>query len=204
MRRNQRGPELNLKSRLAALTTATAMAAAILATGGCGTAQPLTYAPAAYGQNGQCYYLNSPAEVTALENAGLCPRSWVPAPMPLSWEEEYYDYYDSPVYYDTYVPVRYRTVYVTRVTTFGRTYRSQISTLSKSATYRTSSGGTVKGTGITGKTRFGSGCSFSCAGSKYGSGSLRSGSGSGSRTGTSRTSTSRYGSGSLRGSSGHR
>ena len=193
--------------RLIAAAAAALGTAAVTVTAGCGLSpQPLTYAPAAYGQNGQCYYVSSPAEAVALRQAGLCPRSWIAAPMPLSWEEAYYAYYDSPAYYDTYVPVRYRTVYISHETTFGRTYHSRIVTLSRSATYRSSSGGTVKGSAVTGKTRFGSGCSFTCAGTKYGGGSLRNGgSGTTSRSGTSsgtRSSGSR--SGSLRSGSGHR
>ena len=77
---------------------------------GCGASQPVTYAPAAYGISGQCYYAQDPAEAVALENAGLCPRSWVPTLMPLAWHEMYYGYYDSPVYYSRYVPASRRTV----------------------------------------------------------------------------------------------
>lgn len=179
---------------------------------GC-SSQPLTYAPAAYGANGDCYYVNSPAEAIALQAAGLCPRSWVPTLMPVVWEDEYYSYYDSSAYYDTYVPARVRTVYVRTETTFGKTNRTAIASRSKTATYRTSTGMTVKGTQVTSKTQFGSGKSFGKSGQKYGGGSLRSGTSTGSKSGTSKSGstgsgTSKSGSsrsGSLRsGSSGSR
>lgn len=193
-----------------------AVLGAALLTAACGslssTAGAISYAPAAYGQNGDCYYINSPAEAVALEQAGLCPRSWVPVLMPLAWHEEYYSYYDSPSYYDTYVPARYRTVYVTRQRGFYRSYHARITTLSRSAVYKTSAGGTIKGTTITSRTRFGSGTSFGSAGQQYGGGTARKNSTSSIRTsaGTSRTSTShistgvshRYGGGSSRGGRG--
>jgi hypothetical protein len=193
-----------------ALTAAAALAAAGAAATGCSSETgPLTYAPAAYGVSGHCYYVNSPAEAVALQAAGLCPQSWAPTLMPVTWEDEYYSYYDSPAYYDTYVPVKVRTVYVQRETTFGKSNRTAITARSKSATYKSSSGTIVKGTSVTAKTRFGSGKSFGASGQKYGGGSLRSGgsksssSKSGSTGSVSRSSSSR--SGSLRsGSSGSR
>ncbi len=162
---------------------AAATVAAGLLTAGCGSpgsGQPVTYAPAAYGQNGQCYYVSSPAEAVALEQAGLCPPGWVPAPMPLSWQEEYYAYYDSPAYYGTYVPARYRTVYIRTEGTFGTRYRTSIATLASRGIYRSSAGGTVRGY-KSGNTRFGSGTSFGSGGRKYGGGSLRSTGRSGGR-----------------------
>jgi hypothetical protein len=177
-----------------------ATAATLTACGGSG--QPVTYAPAAYGANGQCYYVDSPAEAIALERAGLCPPSWHPAPMPVSWLEEYYPYYDSPAYYDTYVPARVRTVYVTRQRSFGASHRSAITTLTRKATYRGSNGSTVRGTKLGGKTRFGSGTSFGSTGRKYGGGSARTGtSNRTSRTGTSSGSRSSSRSGSFGGGS---
>jgi hypothetical protein len=161
-----------MKTRSVAAAAAGAVLAAVL-TAGCGTAaEPVTYAPAAYGVPGHCYYVESVAEAVALQAAGLCPQSWGPAVMPLVWHEEYYAYYDSPAYYNTYVPARARTVYVQQETVFGRANRAAIATRSKQATYRSSSGTTVKGPQVTGKVRFGSGTSFGA--SKYGGGSLRS------------------------------
>lgn len=175
----------------------------------CGSGQPATYAPAAYGVPGHCYFVNSQAEAIALQNAGLCPRSWVPTVMPLSWEEEYYPFYSSPAYYNTYVPVRARHAYVRTETTFYRAHTSSIRTASARATYRSSTGGTVRGTTIIkSKTSFGSGTSFGSSGSKYGSGSLRSRTGTGSSSGYSSRTSSRSGGGSFGGgglrSSSHR
>lgn len=195
--------------RAAAIVTVLAAAIATLTITGCGPdSQPVTYAPAAYGVSGHCYYIDDPAEAIALENAGLCPHTWHPALMPMWWHEEYFNYYDSPAYYNRYVPVRVRTVYVTHERTFGTRYRTVIASRSKLATYRSSSGTLVKGTKMTGKTRFGSGTSFGTSGQRYGSGSLRnrSGSSSGSRTSSGSRSSgyrSGYGGGSMR-SSGRR
>lgn len=165
-----------MKTRNAAGAVAAAAVLAAVAAG-CSSAPaaPLTYAPAAYGVPGHCYYVDDPAEARALQDAGLCPRSWAPALMPVAWHEEYYAYYDSGAYYDTYVPARVRTVYVQRETSFGRTYKTAITTRSKQATYKSSSGTTVRGTQVTSKTRFGSGKSFGAAGQKYGGGNLRPG-----------------------------
>lgn len=174
------------------LTLLGLIAAVITVTACSPDASTVSYTPAAYGQNGQCYYVNSPAEAIALQNAGLCPRSWVPTQMPQSWEEEYYPYYSSPGYYDVYVPARYRTVYVSRVNTFGHVHVTQIRTSSAKARYRSSSGGTVSGTTVVkSKVRFGSGT----AGTSFGSGkrsSTTSGTsfGSGKRSSTSTTRTS--------------
>lgn len=197
---------MKIKSAATAVAVSAITAAAVA---GCSSSAPvpLTYAPAAYGVPGHCYYADSPAEAIALQAAGLCPSSWVPTLMPLAWHEEYWDYYDSPAYYDTYVPVRSRTVYVTRETTFGHANQTAITTRSKSASYKSSSGKTVKGSTLTGKTKFGSGISFGTTGQKYGGGSLRS-AGSKSGSGTSKSGSTGSGSsksGSSRsGSSGSR
>lgn len=179
------------------MKTRTAVAAAVVsvataaAVAGCGAPTgPLTYAPAAYGVSGHCYYVNSAAEAIALQAAGLCPRSWAPTLMPVVWEDEYYSYYDSSAYYDTYVPAKIRTVYVRTETTFGKTNRTAIASRSKTATYRTSTGKTVKGTQVTSKTQFGSGKSFGKSGQKYGGGSLRSGTSTGSKSSTSKSGSS--------------
>lgn len=183
-----------------AARTILAALAIVLAAAGCGSlgsSQPVTYAPAAYGASGQCYYVTSPAEVVALERAGLCPPDWGAAPMPASWLEEYYAFYDSPAYYDTYVPVKIRTVYVARERSFGRSHSTAIRTLASKARYRSSTGRTVTGTTVrAAKARFGSGTSFTSNSSRR-SGSLRSrtsGPGSSSRTRSSTRSGSRSGS----------
>lgn len=164
-----------MRNRLITSVLAVAAVAVAMVTAACGSmgnGQAVTYAPAAYGQNGQCYYINSPAEAQALEQAGLCPAGWVATPMPLSWEQEYYAYYDSPAYYNSYVPVRYRTVYVHTESAFGTRYRTSITTLSSKATYRSSAGSTVHGY-KSGTVRFGSGTSFGSTGQQYGGGNLR-------------------------------
>lgn len=163
-----------IMSGLAAVILAITLAACGALNGAGG--QPLSYAPADYGVTGHCYWAGSAAEAAALQDAGLCPRSWAPTPMPLAWHEEYWDYYDSSAYVDTYVPARARTVYVRTEATFGRVNRAAITTRSRQATYRSSSGTLVNGTAVTAKTRFGPGKSFGSTGKKYGGGSLRPGS----------------------------
>ncbi len=181
--------------RLAGLALSATVATAALS--GCGGAQ-VTYAPAAYGVAGQCYYVQDPVEATNLLAAGLCPHGWIPTLMPLAWHEEYYPYYDSEIYTNRYVPARDLVVYRRTQTTFGRTYAVSIRTMSSRATYRSSSGGIVKGNKVA-TTKFGSGTSFGSKGQKYGGGSARGGTsyhgGSGSRSGGG----SHFGGGSARG-----
>lgn len=136
---------------------------------------PVTYTPAAYGVSGHCYYIDNPAEAIALRAAGLCPSGWAPTLMPLAWHEEYAAYYDSPAYYGTYVPVRYRTVYVSHVTVFQTRYRTQISSASSRAVYRSSSGGTVSGSKLGSKVSFGSGRSSSAKSGTSGNTGAKSG-----------------------------
>lgn len=88
---------------------------------GCGTPAPYvggcagTCQPPAYGADGHCYYVDDPAEVVALQAAGLCPVNWTPIIMPSPWRSQYAWYYDSPRYYGTYVPPARRTTYITHV-----------------------------------------------------------------------------------------
>lgn len=118
----------------------------VLAVGaGCSTGAPATLAPAAYGEAGHCYYVDDPAEATALISAGACQSSWTPAPMPLVWHETYAAYYASPVYVNRYVPGPARTVYVQQAKAFGNQYPAQISAMAKTATWRSSAGKTVTG-----------------------------------------------------------
>jgi hypothetical protein len=129
---------------------------------------------AAYGQNNQCYYIYNPAEAAALEAQGLCDPSWAAVRAPASWLDEYYYYYDSPLYYSTFVPSQYRTAYVRSYgpnSTFYRSNRSAITRLSSRATYYSTTGAKV--THVTGTSRFGSGSSFGKAGQTYGGGGLR-------------------------------
>lgn len=64
------------------------------------------------------------------------------------WHVIYSDWYSSPGYYDRYVPVARRTVYVTHVTTFNTTYHNVEVQNRSRATYRTSSGKTVPGNNV--------------------------------------------------------
>lgn len=75
----------------------------------------ISYAPSAYGEHNRCYYAYDPMEVRYLQDAGLCPRTWAAYPMPVYWHATYYMYYDSPSYYDHYIPVSRRTYYRTTV-----------------------------------------------------------------------------------------
>src|SRR2546430_9904090 len=77
----------------------------------CDDAAAMSYAPSAYGESGHCYYAYDPAEVIALQQSGLCPRTWKPMIMPVYWHSMYYMYYDSPSYYDLSIPVASRTYY---------------------------------------------------------------------------------------------
>lgn len=160
--------------------------AAVTALAGCSNGTPVSYAPAAYGETinsvGHCYYDSDPSEAVALISAGLCPATWIPTPMPLYWHEEYWSYYSSPAYYNTYVGASYRAVYISHETTFHATYSRQISAASAKAVYKGSNGKTV--TGTTAKMKFSTGSGST---SKAGGGSLRGG--STGKTGTSKTGT---------------
>lgn len=144
----------------------------------------VSYEPYAYGANGQCYYVQSPAEAIALEAAGLCPSGWVPAPMPAYWLNEYYLYYSSQAYYTHYVPVRIRTHYVTTERAYGTSHRAVIASAASKARYTGSDGSTATGTVVARKAKVGSGS----AGTTFGSGK-RGTSGYTSGTSTSNGST---------------
>lgn len=140
------------------------------------------YTPAAYYQTvggvNDCYYVSTPAEAVDLMSQGLCPAHSVPTLMPVYWEEEYYSYYSSPAYYDTYVPASYRSRYTSvTITMFKTKYSKQISTASSKAVYKSSTGGTVTGNKVATKS-FGSGSRTT---KSYGGGS-RSNSGTTSKS----------------------
>lgn len=140
---------------------------------------PAFAVPASYGvQAGaqfRCYYLDDQEndgrdQVNALVAAGYCPARSVAYPMPLDWQERYWAYYSSPVYYNAYIPVAYRTHYTSvTVVHFSTTYKTQISKAESTARYKTSSGTIVTGTS---KVKFGSGSAVT---SGHGGGSGRSG-----------------------------
>lgn len=136
-----------------------------------GSGQDPTYTPAAYYQTvggvNDCYYVDDPGEVTALISAGLCPVHSVAMLMPVSYEETYWGYYSSPTYYDTYMPVSYRSHYTSvTIVHFSSTYSKQISTAESKAVYKSSTGGKVTGTS---KLKFGT--SGSGSSSVHGGGS---------------------------------
>lgn len=156
---------------------------AVAALAGCSHAAPVTYAPAAYGVPGHCYYVDDAYEAQQLLAAGLCPAGWVPTVAPLAWQETYYGYYSSPAYYNRYVLVSHRTVYVSHETTFHTTYSSQISAASKSATWKGSNGKTVSGAKVnTAKMKFSTGSGST---GNVGGGSLRAGTTGGGSGGSS-------------------
>lgn len=138
-----------------------------------------SYTPAAYyqtvGNVYECYYADDMQEAYNLIAAGLCPAGSIPTAMPLSWEQEYWPYYSSPAYYNTYMPAAYRSRY-THITIvhFSTTYRTQIKTASARAVYKSSTGGTVTGSKVN-TTQFGSG---SRTAKSYGGGSRSGGSSS--------------------------
>jgi len=130
----------------------------------------VAYRPIAFGENNQCYYVNNPAEAQMLMDQGLCDRGWVPTIMPGYWHQRYYPYYASPAYYNTYVPVPVRTVYVQSERSWGSTNKSAIATATKEATYQGSNGKTVPASKI-GATKYGAGNRFGKPGTKFGGGS---------------------------------
>jgi|SRR5947209_5164854 len=129
----------------------------------CDGDQAVSYAPDAYGENGHCYYAYDPAEVIALQQAGLCPQSWTPLTMPLYWHSMYYMYYDSPSYYDHYIPVARRTYYRTTVVRqFETVHRTEITRYSSRGKWKGTDGKEYNGKTLTtqvksGKSGFSSG-----------------------------------------------
>jgi hypothetical protein len=160
------------RRRLAAPIAAFAAALTTTLVAGCAhhhtvavvTTQPAaaSYAPAAMGvQVGNafdCYYLDSPAEVTNMVAAGLCPAGSIPTVMPLAWHETYYDYYLSDAYL-TYVPTSYRSGWGNQWgtgSTFYKTYNVTIVKDRTTGTYKSSTGAKVTGLPKSGTTAPGS------------------------------------------------
>jgi hypothetical protein len=132
------------------------LVAVVVALTACGGDQAqLAYQPAAYGVPGQCYYVESPLEVTSLYAHHLCPSTWAPTPMPLWWHTRYAGYYDSPSYYGTYVPASSRTIYVQHVHTFESTNAGAIRSASTNGTWKGSDGKTVSGAQVAGDVKSG-------------------------------------------------
>lgn len=127
----------------------------------CGGSPYVSYVPPPY-PAGQCYYVNSPLEVQYQVQSGLCQASWLPTLMPLAYHARYSAYYDSPAYYNVYVPVESRTTYVTTVRTFETTNKATIDTEAKNATWKGTDGKTYDGAKVqqqqqSGKASFGGG-----------------------------------------------
>jgi len=160
-----------------------------------------------------CWIASDYHEAALLAASGACPNSWVPILMAslnqgLLWHEMYAPYYDGAGYYGRYVPLAYRSTYVSNVTVFETHYHTQITAAesSSSARWKGSDGKTYSGTTVgqsikSGKASFSSGSARS---SSFASGSARSSSTTRtpSSTGYTRSSSSSFGSASRAGSSG--
>jgi uncharacterized membrane protein YgcG len=96
--------------------------------------------PKAFGQDGKCYYIQSPSEVTKLKKAGHCPGSSVPAQAPNSWLFFYYPFYGSRYYTANYVPTDDDAAYQGYLRGFGDEFAAEIGEDAPDATYVTSSG----------------------------------------------------------------
>jgi hypothetical protein len=132
----------------------------------CGEAQPVYMQPTAWGENGHCYWVHSPDEVTA-PGYGLiaqhrCQSGWSAMRAPDPWLMSHYDYYRSPAYV-VYVPQSQRSSWPPRtLTVFGSTHHDQI-VVAESRTKWTDASGkaipqsTVQQQVKTGKTDFSGG-----------------------------------------------
>jgi hypothetical protein len=186
---------MKIRNLVAGFTLAAAAATGLTA---CGTAHADVYPPAAYGENygghWHCYYVHDAFEATQLIRAGHCHYGDIPTLMPGYWHARYDNYYSWPGYYNHYVPAAYRSTYVrVNVNQFNRQNAGLIKRQATSARYVGKGGRIIPGTQV--KPRYTSGTQKQ----RYGSGSSRTGSGTG---GTS--SRSRYGSGSSRTGQGSR
>jgi hypothetical protein len=112
--------------------------------------------PRAFGQDGKCYYVRSPTEVSKLKQAGHCPASSVPAQAPNSWLFLYYPFYNSRYYTSNYVSSSNDSAYQSYLRAFDDDYSAEISEDAPSATYVTGSGsdetGAQAGVGADGTT----------------------------------------------------
>jgi hypothetical protein len=145
---------MNLKRRLATATAVGVTAATLTA---CAdhhhvVAVPQTnavaYAPPYLGENGMCYYVDSPGEVANLIAGGLCQPGWRPVVMPLDWHYRYADYIASPAYYNVYALPGDRGGWGRQWGTQSTFYTTNITIIhakEKTATYKGSDGKTVTG-----------------------------------------------------------
>ena len=101
--------------------------------------------PAAFGQDGKCYYVRSPREATELKRAGDCPASAVPGRMPIGWLCQYYPFYASAYYVGTFVTPGTQPAFRSYLQSVDDDYAGQISDEAPDATYVTSDGDEVSG-----------------------------------------------------------
>ncbi len=116
------------------------------------------YRPAAFGENGQCYYVLDPNEVDALIADGLCQPAWRVTPAPAYWVARYAPYYDSPAYYDVYVRPDRRPLFRERQVAWEKVNSGLISSERARSTWVNAKGTPVAGTKVDyAKASFGSG-----------------------------------------------
>src|SRR5207302_3404680 len=76
--------------------------------------------------------------------------------MPLAWHAMYYMYYDSPSYYDHYIPVARRTYYRTTVVhRFETEHKTEITRYSTSGRWKGSDGKAYSGRTVTTRVKSG-------------------------------------------------
>lgn len=108
--------KLNRRTKVLAIG-ALALLGVVVTASGCGASNPapLNSSMTAWGvQAGavyDCYYVYTPLEVNNLIAQGRCPVNSIPVRAPESWLNLHFGYYDSPAYYNTYVPVSSRAYY---------------------------------------------------------------------------------------------
>jgi hypothetical protein len=118
----------------------------------------VSYEPAAYGENGRCYYIEDEDEVEALKEEGRCNRSWTPLIMPIFWYSMYAPYYGSLAYRDRYVPSARRAAFASKVGGWERSYANDIRANQARGSWAGSNGTRVSGSAIDySKATFGSG-----------------------------------------------
>jgi hypothetical protein len=103
------------------------------------------YRPASFGENNQCYYMQTQAEAEMLIREGLCQPTWRPAQAPFSWQTRYMPYYSSAEYRDYYVPASTRKVYAIYTREFNTKWSSEIKKSQSSAVYVDNKGKTADG-----------------------------------------------------------
>jgi hypothetical protein len=129
--------------------------------------------PKTFGQDGKCYYVHSPSEVTRLKHAGHCSATSVPAQAPNSWLFLYYPFYNSRYYTSSYVSPDDEAAYQSYLRGFDGQYAAEIGEYAPTAKYVTSSGADETGA------QAGVGADGTTLGSDDGSGDVGSGDGGG-------------------------